>query len=158
MAQRSEKKRYQVSCPCDRYTPFRFRWLNRRGGFDTYTFRLKHKRSVDTKTEEFSRFLGTAQANGSLGYTYGDRGRTVFDVSSVEAFEVVSTWQDQATHDWLEQLFSSPEVYLVTELGNDPVIVTKLGVEFRNREGVGNRLLSHTVQFVMAYPKSIQRG
>lgn len=161
---RSEVRTFFVNCGCETYTPYRFAWLNRLGGFDTYTFRLKSTRTVNITRKEYDRYLSRLNSeNNTWGYEIGDRGRSVYDVKSFDAFTVVSTWQTAEEHSWLEEIFTSPAVYLVRgysggEMVYDPIIITKNSVEIRDKKGFGNRLLSHTIDFVKAYAKVSQRG
>lgn len=155
----TETRTYNVSCECERYTPFRFAWLNRRGGFDTYTFRLKSTRNVSTSSKEYTRFLSRYNAGTTaFGYSVGDRGRTVYSNEVAEAYTVVSTWQSEAEHQWLAELFTSTAVFLVDGGQFFPIVVTKNSVEVRDKDGYGNRLLSHTIDFVRAYPTVVQRA
>lgn len=156
--------RYVVSCDCERYTPFRFAWLNRLGGMDSYTFRLKSTHTVSSDKKEFTRYLSRYNvATDRYDYILGNRGRKVYDVQAFDIYTVVSTWQDETTHAWLAELFTSPEAYLITTDGDgaityDPIIVTSKSVEVRDKKGYGNRLLSHTIEFQRAYPTVIQRA
>lgn len=164
MATRSETFRFDVSCPCDRYTPFRFFWLNRRGGYDGYTFRLRSTRTVRIGTKDYDRYLSRASADGTrYGYAGPDRGRTVYSVEAFDVRTVVSTWETEGVHSWLEEMFTSPDVYWAQRSSSQkstyywkPVVLTNTEVEVRNKEGFGNRLLSHVVEFVEALPKVIQ--
>lgn len=155
---------FTVNCDCDRYTPYRFAWLNRLGGIDTYTFRLKSTHSITADRAEFTRYLSRYQeATDRYDYILGNRGRKVYDVQAFDLYTVVSEWQTEEEHTWLAELFTSPEVYLITtdDNGNityDPIIVTQNTVELRNKNGFGNRLLSHTIEFQKAYRLTIQRA
>lgn len=162
MAVKSETRTFRVSCDCTAFTPYRFAWLNRLGGFDTFTFRLQNTRTINTKSKEFTRFLSTMKQDSGgayyFGYSLGERGRTVYVNDVTEAFTVVSQWQTQEEHDWLLELFTSPAVYLVSGGVFDPIIITSNSVTRRNKDGWGNRLLSHTIEFVKAYSTIVQRS
>ena len=164
MAIYSETRTFLVNCDCNRYTPFRFAWLNRLGGFDEYTFRLKSTKTITAERQEYKKYLSHYNSTSDdFGYTKGDRGRGVYDMSIITAHTVISTWQTPSEHQWLEELFTSPAVYLiyapdVNGIYWEPIIVTKNTVEMRNKKGYGNRLLSHNIEFVKAIPKIVQRG
>lgn len=162
ITQYSNIKVFRVNCDCERYTPYRFAWLNRLGGFDTYTFRLKSTHTINSSSKEYKRYLSRYQQDGTFGYQLGDRGRKVYDIQSMDVYTVVSTWQTSQEHAWLSELFTSPAVYLIQTLDGvityDPVIITKNSVEIRTKKGYGNRLLSHTIEFMKAYNQVSQRG
>lgn len=159
----SEKLTFKIDCSCEIFRPVRFTWLNRLGGFDSFTFRLKSTRTVDIQRKEFKKYLSYLTPDLSWNYQIGDRGRTVYDIQSIDIHTVVSTFHDEETHRWLEELFTSPEVYRVTPdaFGNpqyDPIIITKNSVVIDTKRKPGNKLLSHDIEYVMAYKKVIQRG
>lgn len=162
MANYSEIFRFNVKCDCERWTPYRFVWLNRLGGFDAYTFRLKSTETITSERKEYTKFLSYLQPDNTFGYNKGDRGRTVYNTDSIVTYNVISTWHSEETHKWLEELFTSPEVYLINTKNSgityDPIVITKNSVEIKNKNGFGNRLLSHDIQFVKSYKKVIQRG
>lgn len=150
---------YDVSCDCERYRPMRLAWLNPLGGFDSYTFRLKTTRSINTTRREYQSFLSKIRADGTFGNSSTDRGRTVYGSTVLESFTAVSEWQSASEHAWLCELFRSPSVYLMREgQPTVPVVVTTNSVEVRDKKGWGNRLLSHTIEFVAANEIVVQRG
>jgi hypothetical protein len=156
----SETKTFIVDCSCDRFKPYRFIWLNRLGGMDTYTFRLADTKTVSIERKEFSRYLSAySTAMQKWGYEIGDRGRTVYDVRSLDTYTVVSTWQTEAEHKWLEELFTSPEVYLIDDQETRiPIVITSNSIAINDKNRISGKLLSHTIEFVMANDKIIQRG
>lgn len=162
MAVYSEIFTFNVSCGCERFVPYRFAWLNKLGGIDTYTFRLASTKNITVSRDTFSKFFSKLQSNNSFGYIKGDRGTAVYNTESREEFTVVSTWQTEEEHTWLAELFESPAAYLVsTENGQityDPIIITSNSVTIRNKKGYVNKMLSHTISFVKAYNKVSQRG
>jgi hypothetical protein len=159
----SETFTFKPQCGCIRYDQYRFAWLNRLGGIDTYTFRLKAKTNVNIERKEYSRYLSRwNEAIQNYGYDIGDRGKQVFDVQSFDIISVVSTWQTEEEHKWIEELFTSPAVYLIDYAFSNstyiPIVITSNSVEIRDKKGSGNRLLSHNIEFIYAYKKVIQRG
>lgn len=156
----SERRNFEVSCCDTAYRPFRLMWLNPLGGYDAYTFRMRSTERYEVARQEYQRFLSrySSGGSGSFGYSIGDRGRSVYSVGITPSYAVVSEWQSAEAHAWVAELFQSPEVYLLDADGPIPVVVTDTSVEVRNKSGFGNRLLSHTVTFQLAYEKIVQRG
>ena len=156
----SETRTFIPHCECDRFRPYRFIWLNRLGGMDTYTFRLASTQTVTVERKEWTRYLSAwNRLTEQFGYSIGDRGRTVYSVKSIDTYTVVSTWQTEATHRWLEELFTSPEVYVIDNNEvRTPIIITTNSVSIKTKTGISGKLLSHTIEFVMANEKIIQRG
>lgn len=159
----SESFKFNIQCGCTRYTPFRFAWLNPLGGIDTYTFRLASTHVINSQKKEYQRYLSRWNESSQVyGYDIGDRGASVYDVQAFDVFTVVSTYQTEAEHQWLAELFSSQAVYLINySFGAStytPVIITSNSVTVRDKRGIGNRLLSHTIEFILANKKVVQRG
>lgn len=155
---KSELKTFQINCACDRYTPYTIVWLNKRGGFDTYTFRLKSTRTITSEKKEWSRYLSSLQPNESFTYQIGDRGRKVYSSRAFESVVVVSTWQTELEHNWISELFESLEVYYLMGGLYIPIIVTNKSVDVRDKSGFSNRLLGYTLEFVYANERVNQRG
>lgn len=154
----SETKIFNVLCDCYRYQPYHIVWLNRRGGFDKYSFRLKSSRTITNNKKEWSRFLSSLQADNTFGYNIGDRGRSVYSSRSYESVSVVSEWQTLEEHNWVAEMFTSPEVYYVLGSTWYPIVVTNKSVTPRNKRGYGNRLLSWNVDFDYSFEIISQRG
>lgn len=155
----SEQITFINNCDCSRYTPFTITWLNKRGGFDTYTFRLKSTRIINNDKKEWSRFLSTLQPDDSFTYQIGDRGSSVYSSISFETATVLSEWQTEAEQVWTAEIFDSPEVYRVVNGPYYlPVVVGNKSVEIKNKKGYGDRLLSRTVEFTYSYEIVNQRG
>lgn len=93
------------------FTPHRLWWLNRLGGFDSYDYSMKDIRKVDSSRTEFTKLLG-AYTGGDYTYNIGDRGRTVVRVDSQETNTYNSNWMTERESIWMEELFTSPEVYI----------------------------------------------
>lgn len=159
MALKSKQITFNFSCGCTRFTPITIMWLNTRGGWDTYTFRLQSTRTIESDKKEWSKYLSSLQPDLSYSYNIGDRGRSIYDVQSFETVSVVSQWQRAPENAWVAELFNSPEVYKV-ESGPVyyPVIVTSKSVDIKDKTGYGERLLSHKVEFTYSYQIVRQRA
>lgn len=161
LGQRSELIEFKVLCTCERYTPNRLFWLNRRGGIDSYTFRLESTKKVSATSLDWERFTSRIDPiSYEYGYSVGDRGKSSYGIDVNEIYTAVSTWQSEKEHQWLEELYTSPVVWRqvpgTTDL--EPIVVTQRNVEIKDKKGIGNRLLSHTIEWTPSYNIIIQRG
>ncbi len=94
-------------------TPYRLWWLNRLGGFDSYTFTLNNKRTVSSTRNAYTKLLGNpGTATYAYNPTFGPRGRTVLSVDAQETQTFQSNWLTEEEALWMEELFTSPEVYI----------------------------------------------
>lgn len=111
----SELKSFKMDYRPTPFTQHRIWWLNRFGGFDSYDYSRKDYRKVDSTRTEFTRLLGeyrTGSPSNRWTYDIGDRGRTVIAVDSQETDRYNSNWMTQNESLWMEELFTSPEVYM----------------------------------------------
>jgi len=101
------------------YQKFRFRWLNSLGGFDSYTFEGRNSPTKNVRNStEFTKLFGYENIFGEYQYPNGDRGRKNIYQSVETQYTVFSQFITEAESYWLNELFTSPEVYL--EVIEDP--------------------------------------
>ena len=100
-----------------KWTPHRLWWLNRLGGFDSYTLTLKDKREIQISRTEYKRIYGSYKALIPAVWDYGieERGRTTMSVNAQEGNTYQSNYLTELEALWFEILFTSPEVYISDE-------------------------------------------
>ena len=88
-----------------KYTPFRLCWLNRLGGYDSFTFKLvsKHNQAIDRKF--FKKQIS------SVNYNSYDREDTQYSTTFKDRYSVTSDWLSEPESTWLSELLTSPDVY-----------------------------------------------
>ena len=95
------------------YQRFRFRWLNSLGAFDSYTFEGRNLATKNVRNStEYSKLLGSESPVGGYTYENGGRGRKTIYQSVETQYTVFSQFITEAESYWLNELFTSPEVYL----------------------------------------------
>ncbi len=102
----SELKRFDIDTRCTPFRKYRLWFLNRLGQFDSYNFDLVNRKSIDISRSEYTKILDT-------DYSEGDRGQSVLDVDAGENLVFNTNWLTEAEGKWMEELFTSPEVYVV---------------------------------------------
>lgn len=109
-------QRYDIDRSCYLH-PVRFHWLNRVGGFDSYTFTADYEQAIVTGRSLFEKTRTSAS-------TVEDRGLGSFNVKADKTFNIFSRFEPLATRQWLEELMTSPVVYY--EQGTDliPIVLT----------------------------------
>lgn len=97
--------------------PIRFHWLNRAGGHDAHTFTGDFRETVKARKTTYRRDLGTTVEKR-------ERGTTILGTAGRPSFRVFSEFVPTATRQWLEEIYTSPDVFL--EEGDDliPVEIT----------------------------------
>ncbi len=85
--------------------PQRIIWLNRLGGYDWFTFAGRKKEDIKVKKLTFKKNLG-------VGFALQDAGRTTLSVVPTKVEESWSEFLDSPYLSWLEELYTSPNVFI----------------------------------------------
>lgn len=157
----SEILTFVIDTTCYRYTQKRLKWKNRLGGWDYFTFNLRSDKTVEIQKNNFNKFRNTLQTGNKYGYSIGDRGQTTYNVKAFDKEVLQSNWLTGDEAAWLEELWTSPEVYLLDGTFNSlsaelPVIVTNENFVVGEKENRG--LIAYTINIEYAYNKIIQRN
>jgi hypothetical protein len=160
----SEVKKYRIVDECTQYEKSRIAFLNRLGGFEYFTFTRDNKKTVNVKRNEYSKVL-------PWNWEYGkpekkaDRGSTVFAVEAEETFTLNSNWISESEAAWLEELMTSPEVYLLEYINgysyNDtrgavrtPIVITNTTYDVKT--ALRDRIFNITINYKLANPINLQ--
>lgn len=96
---------YEIDNRCSKYNHFRLYWQNRIGLLDSYHFPMLSKQNVSIDRNNFSKSLS---ANPNKPY---DRSEQTLSVNATQNYSCVSNWMTEEESKWIEELFTSPEVY-----------------------------------------------
>jgi hypothetical protein len=134
-----------------------FRFLNRYGAYDYVTFTHRSDTKVDIQRTTFD------QNRNRSGLSVHDiqRNSTVHQVNSRASTIVHSDWLSQDEADWLEQLFTSPDVSVIDRdnsftLRYKPVVIKSNTLVKGKKEN--EKLIMYTIEYEDAYDKIIQNG
>lgn len=161
----SEQLIFEIDRRCTRWYDFEVWWLNRLGGFDSFTFTQQETRNLSISRDEYSKlFGGITGSPPEWTYTVGDRGTTVSNVDALRTYTMRSNWLTQAQGFWLEDLFTSPEVYVrlpslsTGSLQTDwtPVVVTS--TSFETKAKVAFKNIDYVIAIKEANKVNIQRN
>jgi hypothetical protein len=152
---RTVPKSFILNQSCSRYEIFDLEFMDRKGSMVSKSFELANKQSIDIVREEFKKQTG--YFNGS-SWTYNnyDRGRTNLSTNIKRKYTLTSNWITETDAAYMEELFSSPEVYWNDNGVLKAVIVTSNNYEIKQR--VTSRLFNITIDLEMANNDDIQRS
>jgi hypothetical protein len=102
----SEFRKFKIDTTCSNYENQRIVFLNRLGGWDYFNFTLDSKKSITISRTEYEKIL-------DWNYTIGDRGKTILAQKAETKMSINSNWITEKDSIWLEELLTSPEVYLM---------------------------------------------
>jgi hypothetical protein len=151
----STAMRYDMTENC-RFTTVRLHWLNKLGGFDSFNFTLKSRESLAITKQQYKKRYGNTTGT-TWGYESYERGDVVFDSRSKQSFKITSDWISEAESEWLEELLTSPEVYVETAVDKLTAIVVK-DSKYDKRKKVNERLFNLELEYEYSFEKIRQRG
>ena len=153
----SNTQTYVIDNNCYKNVAYRFHFLNKLGGFDSFTFYRGSNKSSRIKRSNYKKIAGDATSDATYGYNKSSRGHTTYNVDIEDNIKVESDWINEETMDWLEELITSPEVYL-----DDPthglvgIVVNNSKYEFM--QDAQGKLFSLMIDFNYSFDRTRQRG
>jgi hypothetical protein len=155
----SEKRTFTFQ-DCSKYDQVRLMWLNRLGGWDYYNFTLVSRTTINSEKATFKKNLPISYYYGT---TVADRETTVINTNNIKTKKVTSNWVTDEESDWLEELWTSNEVYEIIDdpvyLGvktQVPVVITTTSQEIKKR--INDQIYNYEVEFKYASEVNTQRG
>ena len=145
----SEVRKYKIDTQCSNYDKQRMVFLNRMGGWDYFSFTLDTKRSVNITRTEYEKIL-------AWNYTVGDRGKTLLAQKAEAKMTTNSNWITEKDAIWLEELITSPEVYILSTTNNTklPIIITDNSYEVKT--ALRNQMFNLVLNYKFAYDINLQ--
>lgn len=151
----SKVYRYNITEVCSKYTPVRLHFLNRLGGWDSFTFDLLSTYQSNIERKEYRQNLG-GFVGSSYIYDVKDRSATIFD-TQIKTIQVLnSNWITDVEAAWLEQLLTSPDIYF--EIGTQLHAVNITDTSYLQKKVVNDKLFNLTVTIEKSFLKHRQRG
>jgi hypothetical protein len=105
-------KIYQINDTCDKCEKFRLKWKNSLGGWDYFTFTKVSKARTSIERENFKRSRGTISST-SYKELATDRGYQSLNIKLLDTYTIISDWVSDGTAKWMQDLFTSDEVYIL---------------------------------------------
>jgi hypothetical protein len=132
---------FRKDCNWDKYDPKDVIFLNRLGGWDTFRFYGSKNEEVKIERATYKRAYGT-WSSATYNYTTNERGTTNIKTDLTVEGEVMSDFLDIETTNWLEELLTSPEVFMIEGVKLIPINITDSSFKRQIRGNVKLRQLS----------------
>ncbi len=151
---------------CKGFEKIRLTWLNRLGAWDYYSFTKRNVRTVETQRTSYKQISGLY--NESVFMTHGYKGgKKTFYTNAKERVTLNTDFVTESTATWLEELFTSPEVYILNEFSTDgsegyinkyvqPVTITSSTYTKQTR--ANDDLLQYTLEIERSKNRVIQNA
>ncbi len=156
----SIKARYEIVPQDCVYENVRICWLNRLGGYEYFNFSKEHTKSTNIVRKEFTKQL-------AHDYTKGDRQQTILSVDVNETYTANTDWLFDWEYNYLEELLTSPDVYILTEtlyiassphtpgtVQKRPIIITDTA--WKSKTQLKDRVYNLTIQYKYSHKPNIQ--
>lgn len=151
----TQQKVYTVDSDCSRFTKYRFHFLNKLGGYDSFSFTKKNKWVSDIKRENYKKNIGELTSSSSYDTLASQRGVTQYSTSIEDKITVKSDYLSSGDIAWLEELVTSPDVYV--ERNGKAVPVTIIDSSFERHNGEDKKLFNLSIDFKFSYKRNRQR-
>jgi hypothetical protein len=136
-----------------KYEVFTLVWLNQYGGYDSYQFSKKSKRSYASEKKSFERIpYNVNPANGVMNYVQMSgstsskvfvENQIVYDSKFKESLVLNTDIIDESTYDWLSELIISPCVFLFSNDSFVPIMIKDSNYDFKKR--VNDKVFNLTI-------------
>lgn len=131
----SREYRFDLICE-PRYTVYTLHFLNRFGGYESYSFSKVSKRGIDITKKDFTKLKYTISNAGVMQYSNGvivNDDKVTYYGNFKERLELNSDWLTQDQLTWLSELVKSPQVYIEENGYLVPFTITEQSFEFKQR-------------------------
>ncbi len=147
----TEVMTYQIDQSCNKYIPVRVQFMNRWGGWDYFNFTLVSRKTLNIINR------GTYKQTLAYNYAVGDRQTTIIDIDGMYNYELISDWIDDNTSIWLEEIATSPEVYIINTDGT-ALPVQPVENSYYRQKMINDRIFNVTYNFTSSWNLNNQRG
>lgn len=162
--QTSEIFTFKKDSSCTDYTEYRVHFFNELGGFDSFTFTQGSKFETDIKTKKFSKPAGRFISLSNYMYDDPDELDISFYTELKDTLTLNSGWIDESYAFWLEELETSPHVFIenVTFSRFQSTIslmaVTVADVKYQRKKIREDRLFNLQIKVKPTYNRYRQRA
>ncbi len=157
-ASTSETLRFNVDYDVTRYGNIELIFADRLSSFIPVNFTLQDNRSIQIDRQEYQTLLGNlrgyssggGQGEGEIvgrwGFDSTDRGRNILNTTVKKQITLISNWLTEAEAKYMQELYSSPIVYIKEYGSYWPVIVTSNSYEIKTKRNIKNIQIKITIE------------
>lgn len=152
----SETKTYTIDRTCSKYPLYEVYFLNKLGGYDTFDFFMKSNWKSDIKRESYKKNFGELTSATAFAYTRNQRGIKDYATIIDDTLTLRSDFVNETTQNWLEELVTSPDVYILRDGEHIPVNI--VSSQFERKQSINEKLFTLTIDVKFSYKRYRQRG
>jgi hypothetical protein len=107
---------FQVECECGWESHYRLCFLNKLGGYDFFNFGWNSKKTSSYQKSFYERKAWNWDGV-QVQYNSSNRGKVQYSTIGTDQLQLTSGWITEEQSTWLEELISSPDVYIIDNSG-----------------------------------------
>lgn len=150
----TESRKIYIDEYCSKYDPIRFKFMNNYGKYDYYTFTGAKTKSTNIKRNTYksnpNQWSGT-----NYNYSRMSRGLSQYETVLDDTITINSDWITEAESEWLEQLVTSPDVYIYE--GSNLVSVNITNANYETKYEASQQLFNLVISFTYSQNRKRQR-
>ena len=146
----TEELFFDIECECTWETSYRLCFLNSVGGYDFFNFNWNSKKTSSYQKSFFERKAWNWNA-GAVEYNSHNRGKVQYSTIGTDKLQLTSGWITEEESTWLEELISSPDVYIIDNATGQLTSVTVTDTQYDYKTLEYDQLFNLTVTLDFAF-------
>jgi hypothetical protein len=141
---------FSIECECTWENPYRLCFLNSVGGYDFFNFNWNSKKTSSYEKSYFKRKAWVWDGT-SVSYGSHNRGKVQYSTIATDKLQLTSGWITEEESTWLEELISSPDVYIIDNSTGILTAVTVSDTQYDYKTLEYDQLFNLTVTLEFAH-------
>lgn len=138
-----------------RYGDQQVAFLNKNGTYSYHTFTGKNRKYVQAERSTFNANTYSIDSNSQYTTSKSVRSKTIHNITAYDSYTLISDYINQETYDFMEELFLSPDVYMLIDGEAIPVNVTD--TDWESKKVINDKLINFEITLEVARKKQINR-
>lgn len=147
----SENFYFNIDCECTWETPYRLCFLNKLGGYDFFTFNWNSKKSSSYEKSYYKSKSWKWSSSNLISYSSDNRGKIQYSTIATDKLQLTSGWITEEQSTWLEELISSPDVYIIDNTTGNLTAITITDTQYDYKTLEYDQLFNITINVEFAH-------
>lgn len=134
----SETLHFEIDWETTRYGNIELLFIDRLGSFIPANFELQNTTTINIDRSNYQTLLGDLKSTGKWGFNSYDMGRRQLNTSVRKSIDLNSNWMSEDSAKYMQELFTSPMVFMKDNEQYWPVIITSNSYVIRTKNNKKN--------------------
>lgn len=140
---------------CSTHTEYRLHFKNKWGAFDSFTFTKESQITTDVSRSQYEKPMGEFKSASSYTYAKTDRFQTSFYTWYKPTIKLNSDWITEEKSTWLEELLTSPEIYL-DDATHGMIPINIIDTKYTRRKHKSDKIFNLSIEFQYTFGETRQ--